>query len=223
VSALGPVLFRPGADCGIFVDGMIADRPLRRLSRADHVRTSFADAGGGLALPIASRRPWVAGLAVGLAFLVVTSIAWQQISSWRSPRIATWLDRVIVLLKGLWVFGLAAAAIILLVLAIAMLFYRESARLAENRLIHVAHLGPLRVFMEYDLARVRNLRAVETGKQLARVRFDYGDGHHELGNDMTPAEAEARVKMIQTAIDGLGRRPSQSGAAAPRPTPRPSR
>jgi hypothetical protein len=200
---------------------MLADRPLRRLSRADHVRTSFADTGGGLALPIASRRPWIAGLAIGLAFVVVTSVAWEQITYWHTPVIHTLLDRAVVVLKGLWVLALWAAAVILLVLTIALLFYRESARLADGRLIHVAHLGPLRVLMEYDLARVKNLRAVEAGKESARVLFDYGDGDHGLGNDMTTAEAEARVKMIQKAIDGLGRRPSQAGTTAPRPTPKP--
>jgi hypothetical protein len=74
--------------------------------------------------------------------------------------------------------------------------------------------------MEFDLARVRNLRAVSTGADGARIRFDYGHQDRGLGTDMPLAEAEARVKMIQSAIDGLGRRASQA-TAAPRPTPKP--
>jgi hypothetical protein len=160
------------------------------------------------------------GLAVGLAFLVVTSIAWEQITYWRSPPLDTWLGRGLFLIKGLWVLALSAGALALFVLTIALLFYRESARIAEDRLIHVAQLGPFRALMEYDLARVRNLQAVDAGKERARVRFEYDGADHKLGKDMTPAEAEARVKMIQAAIDGLGRRPSQSGAPGPRPTPK---
>ena len=200
---------------------MLTFRPLRRLTRAERVRVSFADAGGGLPLPLASRRTWILGLAVGLAFLVVTSMAWAQIAYWRTPRIQTSLDRAIVLLKGMWALGLALGAIVLLGLTIVLLFFRESARLAEDQLIHVARIGPLRVFMEYELTRLRNLRAVDAGKERAQIRFDYGNGDHRLGDDITPAQAEARVKMIQAAIDGLrARRSSQPGAAAPRPTPR---
>jgi hypothetical protein len=65
---------------------------------------------------------------------------------------------------------------------------------------------------------------VGAGTDGGRIRFDYGERDRGLGADMTLAEAEARVKMIQSAIDALGRRPSQQVAApAPRPTPGPPR
>jgi len=213
--------FRPGTACRIFIVGMRTSTSLRRLSGADRVRLSFADAGGGRPLPLASRRTWIPGLGAGLAFLVVTSMAWEQITYWHSREVHTWFDRVIVLLKGLWVVGLSVGAVVLFAVTIVLLFYRQSARIADGRLIHVAQLGPFRALMEYDLAKVRNLRAVDAGNGRARVWFDYDDGDHKLGRDMTPAEAEARVKMIQAAIDGVStRRPSQSDAAVPRPTPR---
>lgn len=182
---------------------------------------SFADAAGSLPLPLASRSTRIPGLGVGLAFLVVASIAWEQVTDWRSRTVASLLDRAILLLKVLWVVGLWVGALALLGLTVALLFYRESARLANNQLIHVAQLGPIRVVMEYDLAKVRNLRAEDSGKDGARVRFDYDGTNHGLGKDMAPAEAEARVKMIQAAIDRLSaRRPSEPDAAAPRPTPK---
>jgi hypothetical protein len=201
---------------------MLAARLLRRRTRAERVRISFTDAGGGLRLPLASRRTTIPGLAVGLIFLVVASMAVQQLSSRQTLRFDTWVHRGVALLDGLWLLGLCAGAVAVLLLTMALLTYRESARLAERELIHVARLGPVHVFMEYDLDKLRNLRAVETGKVRARVVFDYAGGHHGLGDDLPQAEAEARVKMIQAAIDGLGaRRSSQHGAPVARPTPRP--
>jgi hypothetical protein len=195
---------------------------LRRLTRAERTRVALTDAGGGLRLPLASRRTRIPGLAAGMALLVVASIAWQQSSSWRPPRLDSWIHGVTAGLGLLWLVGLWAAAVVLLVLAVGLLFYRESARLAGDLLIHVARIGPAQVIMEYELAKVRNLRAAEAGKDRAVVRFDYADGDHRLGSDMTTAEAAARVKMVQAAIDALGaRRPSRPDAAAPRPTPRP--
>jgi hypothetical protein len=200
---------------------MLTLSSLRRLARPDRIHVSLTDTGGGLPLPLSSRRTWITGLAVGVAFLVVASIAWQQLSSWRDARSDAAFALVTVLLRWCWVIALWVGALALFLLTIALLFFRESARVADNRLIHVARTGPVRVFMEYDLARVRNLRVVGTGEE-ARIRFDYGDRDRGLGADMPLAEAEARVKMIQSAIDGLSaRRASQAGAAAPRPTPKP--
>lgn len=200
---------------------MLALPSFRRLARPDRIRVSLTDTGGGLALPLSSRRTWITGLAVGVAFLVVASIAWQQLSSVPDSRGDGAFALATGLLRWCWVIGLWVGALALFLLAIALLLFRESARLADNRLIHVARTGPVRVFMEYELAKVRNLRAVGAGAE-ARIRFDYGDRDRGLGADMPLAEAETRVRMIQSAIDGLGaRRASQAGGAAPRPTPRP--
>jgi hypothetical protein len=120
---------------------------------------------------------------------------------------------------AIWLGGLWVIAVSLFILSVVLLFYRESARLIDGRLIHVARIGPTQIVMEYELAKVRNLRADEVGKDRAVVRFDYDNGHHRLGDDLTPADAEARVKMIQGAIDRLrARRPSEPGPAAAGPT-----
>lgn len=195
---------------------------LRNLARPDRFRVSLTDAGGGLPLPLASRRTWIPGLAVGVAFLVVASIAWQQLSSPRPPRGDGFFDLVMRMLRWSWVLGLWMGALVLVLLTIVLLFYRESARLTDTRLIYLTRLGPVRVRMEYDLAEVRNLRVVSEGGEDARIRFDYGARERGLGADMPVAEAEARVKMIQSAIDGMAtRRASQAGAKAPTPTPEP--
>ena len=201
---------------------MDAPKSLRRRTGAERVSLSLADAGGSLPLPLASRRTLIPGLGVLLGFLVVISMAWEQTTYWRARAVDSLFDRVIVFLKVLWVVGLWAGAVALLMLAIVLLFYRESARLAGNQLIHVMRVGPFRMVMEYDLAKVQNLGAVDAGHEQARVRFDYNGAEHKLGRDLTPADAEARVKMIQAAIDRLAaRRASQADAPPPGPTSKP--
>jgi hypothetical protein len=181
----------------------------RRFTRAERVRVAFAGPGGGLRLPLASRRAWIPGLGIGLAFLVMTSVAWQQSTARRPPQFDTVVHGVTAVLGILWLVALWAAAVALLLLAVVLLLYRESARLAEDRLIHVVRLGPARVVMEYELARVRNLRAAEVGQERAQVRFDYVTGEQALGSDMPPGDAVARVRVIQAAIDAMAvRRPS---------------
>jgi hypothetical protein len=201
---------------------MFALRSLRRRARPERIRVSLGDTGAGLALPLQSRRTWIAGLGVGLAALVVASVAWQQMFRPRPPLADTIVGLALGVLRWCWIGGLWVGALVLGLLAVILLFYRESARLAEHQLIHVVRLGPVRVFLEYDLAGMRELRAAGMGPESARIRFDYGDREVGLGSDMPLAEAEARVKMIRSAIERLGaRRPSQGGAPPPRPTPRP--
>jgi hypothetical protein len=194
---------------------------LRRLARPERIRVSLTDTGGGLPLPLASRRTWITGLAVGVATLVVASMAWQQLSAVQRLRSGTTVELVIAVLRWTGVVALWVGALALCLLAVALLLFRESARLADNRLIHLARLGPVRVFMDYDLASVKNLRAVGTGAEGARIRFDYGQRDLGLGTDMPLAEAEARVKLIQSAIDGLGARRASRATPVARPTPRP--
>jgi hypothetical protein len=182
---------------------------LRRFTRAERVRVAFADPGGGLRLPLASRRVWVPGLGVGLAFLVMTSIAWQQSTAHRPPQFDTVIHGVVGVLGILWLMALWATALVLLGLAVVLLRYRESARLAEDRLIHAVRLGPAYVFMEYELTKIRELRAADVGQERAQLRFDYVTGEQALGSDMPAKEAAARVKVIQGAIDAMAvRRPS---------------
>lgn len=191
--------------------------PLRRLTRPSGARLSLTHAGGGLALPLPSRRTWVLGLAVGVACLVVASMAWQQLAALRHlrPDAASGLMFV---LRAVLLFGLWAVAVLLLLVTLGLVFRRESAHLADGQLVHVTRFGPVRLVAKYDLTLLRNLRAVEAGTGGARIHFDYPTGEQELGGEMPATEAESRVKMIQAAIDRVGaRRPSQSAAPPPKP------
>jgi hypothetical protein len=135
---------------------------------------------------------------------------------------------MVVLFQGFWVLGWSVGVVVLFLLTVLLLFYGESARVSGSRLIHVPRLGPLKIFIEYDLAQIRSLRVVSAGSGRGRLRFDYRDHDHGLGNDMPQAEAESRVRTIQAAIDALGaddqRRLAEASEArqvAPAPPPRP--
>jgi len=189
--------------------------PLRRLTRNTGARLSLTDAGTGLALPLPTRRTWILGLAAGLGCLIVASMAWQQVAALRHlrPDAAT---GVVFVLRIVVVVGLWAGAVLLLLVALGLLFRRESAHLADNQLVHVTRFGPVRMVAKYDLTQLRNLHAADLGDAGARIRFDYPLGEQELGGEMSLADAETRVKMIQAAIDRVGaRRPSQSAAPPP--------
>jgi hypothetical protein len=70
-------------------------------------------------------------------------------------------------------------------LTVLFFFYRESAAIEGERLIHAPRLGPLRLQSEYELAKIRNLRLERAGrhpKETAQIWFDYEGGRSPLGD-----------------------------------------
>jgi hypothetical protein len=133
-----------------------------------------------------------------------------------------------VLFQVFWVVGWSVGVVILFLITILVLFYGESARISGGRLIHVPRLGPLKFVVEYDLAKIRNVRVERVGVDRARIRFDYRDRGHGLGNDMPLTDAEHAVQAIQEAVAAVGARqdsaspvadPGEPVAAIPRAFP----
>jgi hypothetical protein len=190
----------------------------RRLARPERIRLSLVDhTAGSIPIPLPSRRMWPVGLVFGVFFAIFAGIAVGQIASMRGHRVDTVFDLMFVLFQGFWVLGWSVGVVILFLLTVLFLFYGESARITGQRLVQVPRLGPLRILVEYDLARIRHLRVVSAGAGSGRIRFDYGDGDRGLGGAMPLAEAEHRVRTIQAAIDALGPRgpeaPGEAGRA----------
>ncbi len=169
-----------------------------RKARPERIRLSLFDRSGGTQLPLASQRLWPVGIAVGVFFMIFAGIAWNQIDSMRGHRITTVFDLSFVLFQGAWVLGWSVGVFILGALTLLFLFYTESARLREGKLIHLPRLGPLRFHIEYDLAKIRNLRLTAAKANNVQIRFDYGNGSVALGNAMPRSQAEALVEMIRT-------------------------
>ena len=161
-----------------------------RKARPERFRISFRDEAGGTPLPLRSRRMWPVGLFLGVAFLIFGGIAWSQISSMRGHEIKSVFDLTFILFQGFWVLGWSVGVVILGALTVLFLFYEESARLRDGHLIHTPRLGPLRISVEYQLAKIRNLRLERAGGhagQGVQIRFDYGGGSNSLGNVNAPA------------------------------------
>jgi hypothetical protein len=202
--------------------GTRSGSPRRRKGRPERIRVSLIDrAPNAVPISLPARRWWPVGLVFAVMCAIFGGIAVGQIASIQGHQIDTVFDLAFVLFQGFWVLGWSVAVLVLFLLTVLFLFYGESARIAGDRLVHVPRLGPLKILVEYDLAKIRNLRVVSAGADGGRIRFDYGDGDNGLGNEMPRAEAEARVRIIQAAMEALGVRPDRPapvGAGAPAPS-----
>ena len=67
-------------------------------------------------------------------------------------------DLTFLLFHAFWALGWAVGVVLLGGLAVLFAFYSESARLENGRLVHIPKLGPLKILVDYDLAKIRNLR-----------------------------------------------------------------
>ena len=111
-------------------------------------------------------------------------------------------------------------------LTVLFAFYSESARIENGRLVHIPKLGPLEILIDYDLAKVSNVRLERAAgdPDTVRVRFDYDGGSNALGNAMPRHDGQ----RIVDAITGAGRfvpraiEVPQPEVRTPRPTPRPA-
>ena len=69
----------------------------------------------------------------------------------------------------------------------------------EGRLrVHIPRLGPLRILVDYEIAKIRNVRleqAAGLDPDAVQVRFDYEGGAHSLGNTMRPVRKGSASSM----------------------------
>ena len=189
-----------------------------RLAVPERIRVSFVDdPTDATILPLPSRRTWPIGLVFGAFFVAFAAIAVTQVASLRGEEVDTVFSLVAFLFGGFWALAWSAGVVVILLITIVLLFYSESARIEGDRLVHVPCLGPLRFFIEYDLAKVRDVR-LEPGSQPAKagLAFSYGTRKTSLGNDMPKAAAERHLEVIRRAQTELE---SRSGPAGVRPNP----
>jgi hypothetical protein len=169
------------------------------------------DAAGATPLEFPARRMWPVGLIFGAMFAIFAGIAWMTIGRISGSSVRDVFDLMFVLFEGFWLLGWSVAVVILGVLTVLLFFYSESARVQDGQLVHVPRLGPLKILIEYDLARVRNVRVENAGSDdKARIRFDYDGGSNGLGDVMPRPDAE---RIVHTILGALRLR---SGQAAPR-------
>ncbi|HYC44446.1 MAG TPA: DUF6498-containing protein [Burkholderiales bacterium] len=201
-------------------------------ARPERIRYTFRDdAIGATPVPLPERRMWPAGLVVGVFFLIFAGVEAVMIAKIGMHDVRGVFDLAFVLFELFWVIGWSVGVLILGGLTVLFLFYRESARIQGNRLLHVPALGPLKIVCEYELARIENLRLEPTksGKQV-RVRFDYGGRTARIGDAMHRVDAEDIVAQIERALPAAVSRdpaaphphadlPPSTGEEVPRPPP----
>ena len=171
------------------------------MARPERIRFSLVDnAAGGTALVLPQRHMWLPAGILGATFATFAAIELIVITQMTGRPVDDVFDLSFMLFKGFWVLGWSVGVAFLGALTLLFLFYRESARLQNGKLVHVPRLGPLHIILEYDLAKMRNLRLEKAGAEdHVRVRFDYGEGQSGLGDGMRRADAESLIHIIQNA------------------------
>lgn len=145
---------------------------------------------------------WPAALVLGASFAIFAAIEWVAISGMFGHPIDDIADLAFVLFQSFWVLGWSVGVVSLGALAILFIFYSESARLEDGRLVHIPRLGPVKVLVDYDLAKISNVRlepASGNDPDMVQVRFDYGGGKNALGNAMPSARGQRVVDAITDA------------------------
>jgi hypothetical protein len=205
--------------------GSVIDN-LTRKARPDRIRVSLGDAAaaGATRLELPDRRMWPVGLIVAFMFVIFTGVEWTVIAGLARNSVRNVFDLMLLLFQGFWVLGWSVGVVFLGGLTVLLFFYRESALLQDGRLVYVPRLGPLKIIIEYDLARVRHVRVenVNAGTDnKVRVRFDYDQGTIGLGDAMPRSEGEQLVKTIQNAAGPAGLAVETAPVAPARQPPRP--
>ena len=186
------------------------------------------DAAGATLLALPSRRMWPFGLILAAAFAIFAGVAWMMAARILRSSVRDVFDLTFVLFEGFWLLGWSVAVVILGALTVLVFFYDESARLQDGRLVHVPRLGPLKIFIEYDLARMGNVSLENAdspgspgSNDMVRIRFDYEGGSNGLGEAMPRADAERLVRAIQSAAVAAGSVMDTPAAVAAQEAPRP--
>ena len=121
------------------------------LARPDRIRYTLTDdASGAIPLDLPVRRMWPVGIVVGVFFSLFAAVAWVQIANMRL-QVRDVFDLMFLLFQGFWVLGWSVGVFVLGALTVLLLFYRDSARLQNGRLVQVPQLGPLKVDKLDDL------------------------------------------------------------------------
>jgi uncharacterized protein DUF6498 len=184
------------------------------------------DSAGATPLDLAGRRMWPAGLIVAGMFVAFAGVEWTVISRLSAHNIRDVFDLTFFLFEVFWALAWSVGVVALGALTILILLYDESARLQDGRLVHVPRLGPLKIIIEYDLARLRNIRLDNAGSENeVRIRFDDDRGSHGLGDSMPRLDAARLVDRIQRAAAGaVATAPAARSLQVPQlhpPAPRP--
>lgn len=191
--------------------------------------TLWDDPAGGIPLELPPRKMRPVGLMFAAMFAMFAAVLWWQIGALADSQPSrSVFDLGFSLFTLAWITGWSVGTIFLGVIALLLLFHGESARLDGGKLIFVPRFGPLKFVAEFDLARMRNLRAETSGGDAdkLRVRFNYGEGERTLGDTMSREAADRLIATLKRATPATVMQAplateAPPPAAAPAPSPLP--
>ena len=143
-----------------------------RKARPARIRVRLWDtsAPGAVTLALPGRNMWPAAIAFGMFFVIFAAIEWSAVAGLFRHSVDDVFDLSFLLFQAFWALGWLVGVLILGALTILFAFYSESARIEDGRLIHIPQFGPLKILVDYDLAKVRNARLDPVGGTDSRHR-----------------------------------------------------
>jgi hypothetical protein len=169
---------------------------------AIRVRLLDTPAPGSVALALPARGMRPAAIVLAIFFAIFAAVEWTTVAGLFDHKVDDVMDLSFLMFQVFWVLGWSVGVLLLGVLTILFAFYSESARLEHGTLIHIPKLGPLKILVDYDLAKVSNARleqAAGNDPDIVQVRFEYDGSATALGNTMPRAEGQHIVDAITTA------------------------
>ncbi len=153
------------------------------------------------------RRSWAAIAALlvfDVVFLIPAALTFSEtVELWRRPD--DLFNLVAALFTTFWLLGWSLAPLAMTTLLAVMLFGREVVTARPGTVEVALGLPLLELALEYDAARMRNLRLEHppprSGKSWRgpHIAFDYGANSGAFGSDLGPLEAERIRGRLETA------------------------
>ena len=164
----------------------------------------------GTRLTLPRRNTLAPAIVVGVMFAIFAAILVSQASKLNLHHMGSVSHLMAALFSLFWLMGWSVGVMVLGLLTLFLVFHRESAWLAGGKLHQATNIGPLRVVIAYELARMSNLEVVPSGgSSQASVRFDYGGRRCSLGDLMPRNVAEQNANMLHTAMGSVATRPDE--------------
>jgi hypothetical protein len=176
----------------------------KRKARPARFRLRLRDAEppGAISLVLPERSMRVVSIILAISFVIFAAIEWTTVAGLFGRRVDDVFDLAFLVFQAFWALGWSVGVLILGALTVLFAFYSESARIEPGTLVHIPRLGPLKILIDYDLAKVRNVRLEQVSgndRDTVQVRFDYDEGENALGNAMSRVEGQRLVDAIVAA------------------------
>ena len=175
-----------------------------RKARPARIRVRLRDVSppGAVSIALPQRNMLIGAIILAIFFAIFAVIEWNVVSGLFRHSVDDVSDLAFLLFQGFWALGWSVGVLLLGGLTVLFAFYSESARLEEGKLVHIPKLGPLKILIDYELAKIRNVRLEPAGggdPDLVRVRFDYDGGENALGDAVPRHEGQHLVDLISGA------------------------